>query len=280
MGDGGDVIGDGGAKAPAREGGSGREGLSESSRAWRRFGERDLRYAFACSTDALTHDLKNLVGAALMSLRAFSARRGATSGEGAEFFDDALRTLEQGVQTLDRLRRTLDGPSSGGPCDVAEAARAAHALLEPAWPAAVVSVRVELGPGHEAPLDHEALTHLFFHLFERAAFGFARAGRPGTIVVAPTEAPEGWPAGGASFVVRDDGPVLRGETPPVDPFDPFDPATPPDVGRVRFGLAIVKYLVESGGGEVLIAREGDQTLVRCHLPPHSAPELPLRLTRS
>ncbi|HEU4536060.1 MAG TPA: hypothetical protein VFS00_18175, partial [Polyangiaceae bacterium] len=106
-------------------------GGREAAEAWRRFGERDLRYAFASTTEALTHDLKNLVGAALMSLRACASRR-APGGpdEGGEFFDDALRTLEQGAKTLDRMRRLLEGPA-GGPCLVAEAARGAAALLGP-----------------------------------------------------------------------------------------------------------------------------------------------------
>ncbi|HEU4406216.1 MAG TPA: ATP-binding protein [Polyangiaceae bacterium] len=274
MGDGGGVSGG----ARAREGDEACA-AAESARTWRRVSERDLRYGFACTTDALTHDLKNLVGAALMSLRAFSTRRGAAPGEGAEFFDDALRSLEQGVQTLDRMRRSLDVPAGGGPADVAEAARAAAALLEPAWPPGVGPVRVELEPGRGAPLDDDELTHVFFHLFERAAAAFARAGRPGAIVVAPCPTPEGWPPDSVSFVVRDDGPALRGEAPPADPFDPFDPAAL-DLGRARLGLAIVKYLVENAGGEVQLAREGDETLVRCHLPPPSGPDLPLRLTRS
>lgn len=254
---------------------------SEGARALRRFAERDLRYAFACATDVLTHDLKNLVGAALMSLRAFSTRQGATSDDGAEFFDDALRTLEQSVETLDRLRGPLGPFAGGGPTSVADAAREAAALLEPAWPKATAAVRVELEPGLVVPVDRYALTHLFVHLFERAASAFARSGRPGTIVVAAAESPEGWPPGSVSFVVRDDGPVLPGEVPPHDPFDPFDrfdPTNRPDFGRERIALAMVKHLVETAGGEVQLAREGGATQVRCHVPPPDPEALP-RLTR-
>lgn len=269
-----------GQKTQDGERAEGERAAGEPAPAWRRFGERDLRYAFASSTDALTHDLKNLVGAALMSLRASASRRGASApDEGAEFFDDALRTLEQGVQTLDRLRGSLDVIAGAGPSDIAEAARAAATLLEPAWPPETASVRIELEPGRAAPVDRDALMHVFFHLFERAAAALARAGRAGTIVVASAAPPEGWPPESVAFVVRDDGPALRGEAPPCDPFDPFDPAMPAEFGRVRLGLAMVKYLIEDAGGEVQLEREGDETVVRCHLPPRG-PDLPLRLTRS
>ncbi len=287
------VSGDGGAQKGGRGAAAPAAGPTESdgalatrrasAEAWRRFGDRDLRYAFACSTDTLTHDLKNLVGAALMSLRAFGGRRRAAAAapdDGAEFFDDALRTLEQGVQTLDRLRKSFDAPSAGGPSLLADSARAAASLLEPAWPASAIALRLELAPGQAAPLDGAAATHVFFHLFERAAAAIARAGRPGTIVVASAPPPAGWPAESVAFVVRDDGAPLRGEAPPADPFDPFDPAAPPELARVRLGLAMVRYLVENAGGEVLVEREGAETLVRCHLMPRSASDAPLRLTRS
>jgi signal transduction histidine kinase len=257
--------------------GAGEAGEREAADAWRRFNERDLRYAFASTTDALTHDLKNLVGAALMSLRACASRRPAgPPDEGAEFFDDALRTLEQGAKTLDHMRRSLDGPA-GGPALVAEAARGAAALLGPSLPA-TLSLRVEVPLAQTAPVDGAALTHVFFHLFARAAAAIARSGRPGNVVVASAPAPEGWPEGSTAFVVRDDGAPLRGEALPFDPFDPFDPAAPPGLERVRIGLAMVKYLVESGGGEVQLERQGDETVVRCTLP--RGAEAPLRLTRA